>query len=79
MSRIRLIVLSMLVVFAASAVAAAAAAAAPGCEETGGEKCFWQVQGAQLKEKAAKEFTAGANKNFVLKGKVKAIAVELKW
>jgi hypothetical protein len=79
MSRIRLIVLSMLVVFTASAVAAVAAAAAPGCEEVGGEKCFWQVQGAQLKEKAAKEFTAGANKNFVLKGKVKAIAVELKW
>lgn len=79
MSRIRPIMLSMLVVFTVSAVAAAAAAAAPGCEETGGEKCFWQVQGAQLKEKATKEFTAGANKNFVLKGKVKAIAVELKW
>ena len=79
MSRFKLIALSMLVVFAASALAAASAAAAPGCEEVGGEKCFWQIQGAKLKEKETKEFTASANKNFVLKGKVKAVAVELKW
>ncbi len=76
MTKARLIVLSLLGVFAASAIAAASAAAV-GCEEAGGEKCEWRVEKVVLAAKATKAYTAKAGNTFVMTGEVAGIKFEL--
>ena len=77
MSKVRLILLSMLAVFAASAVASASAAAA-GCEEAGGEKCLWTLEGKILPAGEMRELKVVPTATFTLKGKASGAKVTLK-
>src|ERR1700681_3202835 len=77
MSKIRLILLSMLVVFAASAIASASASAANGCEELTGEKCLWSLNGGRLLTGEERTLKRQWNSTQTLKGTVGAFETEL--
>jgi hypothetical protein len=76
MSKIRLIMLTMLAVFAAGAIASASAAA-NGCEEVGGEKCLWSLNGGRLGVGEIRTLKRQWNSLQTLKGTVGAVSVTL--
>jgi hypothetical protein len=77
MSKVRLILLSMLAVFAASAIASASASANNGCLEVGGEKCLWTLNGAALPTGEMRTVKVIWNSTQTLKGKVGSFATTL--